>query len=111
MGRPQPRLRLPAAGRVFVIRLSHSCEGRNLFARQRKRRIRLRRMRFRLSPEWCIFIFSDTAKFGIVRKTKSAAIPAKAGISAPKGAKSENCEVGGEFSGGRRKSGRRSEKK
>ncbi|MGI9298186.1 MAG: hypothetical protein ACR2QC_09850 [Gammaproteobacteria bacterium] len=30
----------------------------------------LRRMRFRLSPEWCIFIFSDTAKFGIVRKNK-----------------------------------------
>ncbi|MGI9297897.1 MAG: hypothetical protein ACR2QC_08370 [Gammaproteobacteria bacterium] len=26
--------------------------------------------RFRLSPEWRFFIFSDTAKFGIVRKDK-----------------------------------------
>ncbi len=27
-------------------------------------------MRFRLSPEWRFFIFSDTAKCGIVRKDK-----------------------------------------
>ncbi|MGI9296914.1 MAG: hypothetical protein ACR2QC_03340 [Gammaproteobacteria bacterium] len=27
-------------------------------------------MRFRLSPEWRYFIFSDTAEFGIVRKDK-----------------------------------------
>ncbi len=27
-------------------------------------------MRFRLSPEWRFFIFSGTAKFGIVRKDK-----------------------------------------
>ncbi|MGI9297012.1 MAG: hypothetical protein ACR2QC_03840 [Gammaproteobacteria bacterium] len=32
--------------------------------------MRVHAKRFRLSPEWCIFIFSDTAKFGIIRKNK-----------------------------------------
>ncbi|MGI9298468.1 MAG: hypothetical protein ACR2QC_11325 [Gammaproteobacteria bacterium] len=35
-----------------------------------RKRFALRRMRFRLSPEWRFFIFSDTAKFGIVREDK-----------------------------------------
>ncbi|MGI9298210.1 MAG: hypothetical protein ACR2QC_09970 [Gammaproteobacteria bacterium] len=64
--------------------------------------MRFRAKRFRLSPEWryffagmAYFIFSDTAKFGIVRKDKKHRhsgesrnlfnpIPAKAGISSPK---------------------------
>ncbi len=80
---------------------SHSCESRNLFARQRKRfafgeRDSGSRVREdKLSPEWRFFVFSDTAKFGIVRKDKKHrhsgesrnlfnSIPAKAGISTPK---------------------------